>query len=137
MAKTPIKVGDMVKRKSTHLGYNFAKDNGPFKVVRVYDDHTYGEECLEFDRGPNNSTTGGWHARLFDVVEVAPTGPWIIVLKGADGTFKPAPSPRVLTSQAQAKAVAASMAEKHPGQEFFIFEAVGKAKTTAATVEMF
>jgi len=44
-----------------------------------------------------------------------------------DGKFAPAQRPAEYASAAQARAVARSMAEKHPGSTFVVFEAVGAA----------
>ena len=132
-----IKVGDWVRRRKQHIygSKAFAADNGPFRVVRTY--RSGFDDCIELDRGPHESPADGWHARYFEVVEKAEEkGEYIIILK-QHGKLAPAGTPRTYATEAQAKAVAASMAEKHAGQEFLIFKAVGKAKTTAAVVEMF
>ena len=57
---------------------------------------------------------------------------YILVLRDASGKFKPAATPRVLTSKPQAEAVAEKMSKLHPGEEFFVFKAVAKSKTVVA-----
>lgn len=51
-----------------------------------------------------------------------------ILIVEARGRLLPALKPRVYRTEAQAKAVAQSMAEKNPGQKFYIFKAVGEAE---------
>ncbi len=66
------------------------------------------------------------------VAPAAPPSPgksWIIVLQHADGVLAPALAPKKMTSRSQADAVAKSMAEKHAGQTFVVFEAVASAAT--------
>lgn len=130
-----LKVGDKVMRKKEYLGYSFLDDAGPFTVTAV----TSSGLEISLNRPPANwNVRDHWNAKYFDKIEeVEGADEYILILKGSDGKLKPASNPRVYSSEAQAKAVAVSMAEKHPGQEFLIFKAVGKAKTNAVVVEMF
>lgn len=50
---------------------------------------------------------------------------WIISVIDADGTLAPAKVPTQYTSEKQAHAVAKSMAERHRGNTFVVFEATG------------
>ena len=128
-----IKIGDMVIRKAQLRDGVFKKFAGPYRVTNVYRGPF--ETNITIDPAGHELPADGWHARYFDVVP-QDKGEWIIILK-ENGKYSPASTPRVYTTETQAKAVAASMAEKHPGKDFVILKAVGKAKTTAATVEMF
>lgn len=51
-----------------------------------------------------------------------------ILIVESNGRLLPALKPRVYKTEEQARAVAQSMAEKHPGQKFYIFKAVGEAQ---------
>jgi hypothetical protein len=65
------------------------------------------------------------------------SGSWIIAVAQGDG-FAPALKPRSFSSEKQAKAVAAIMARKHPGERFIIFKAVGHAEVVpSADVVMY
>lgn len=133
--KNGLKVGDKVMRQLDHSHSAFHGDRGPYTIVKIT---AKGDVTLDrTPRGERYAVADGWDAAYFDKVEDAPAkGEWIIILH--DGhKLAPAHNPRTYSTEAQAKAVAASMAEKHPGQTFLIFKAVGKAKTNAATVEMF
>jgi len=142
MGKIDYKVGDKIVRKKEHLHYGFEKDNGPF--VAVFVDNVGFARTVTLDRNPKGGEYGSmnWDADRFEKyvepVKPKPATPdtYILVLKDA-GVFKPNTKPRTYSTEAQAKRVAADMAVKHPGQEFVIFKAVGKAKTVAATVEMY
>jgi hypothetical protein len=61
-------------------------------------------------------------------VTVAP-GPtsktWIIIVRDAQGVLQPARHPRPYISEKQAHAVAKTMAERHRGSTFMVFEATG------------
>jgi hypothetical protein len=54
-------------------------------------------------------------------------GEWILIVEDASGKLAPASTPARYVSETQAKAVAAIMAKKNPGQKFLIFKAVGEA----------
>lgn len=54
-------------------------------------------------------------------------GDWIIIVENANGRLAPAIHPKRYHSESQAKAVALSMAQKHPGEKFFILKIVGEA----------
>lgn len=128
-----LKVGDKVMRKPDHSHGSFRGDRGPYTIVKITAD---GDVTLDrTPRGEGYAVTSGWDAAYFEKVEEK--GEYIIIVRNRYGKPAPAPSPRTYGTEAQAKAVAASMAETHAGQEFLIFKAIGKAKTTNVTVEMF
>lgn len=89
---------------------------------------------------------GSWTPSFFELVPAtapeapaaapeAPTkGTFIIVVKNPSGTFAPSTTPREYSSAKQAKVVALKMAEKNPGEEFFIFQAVAKASVAKPVV---
>lgn len=137
MAKINYKVGDYVVRKTDRRSSDWWRSNpGPFKVVSL--GHDGGSALVGFDVPVGNiQVSHSWDADNFTKADApAEKGEYILILK-ENGKLKPASVPRVYSTEAQAKAVAASMAEKNPGSEFLIYKAVGKAKTTAAVVEMF
>jgi len=147
-----FKVGDLVVRKlDGRASKHWHNDNGPFRVVwaRAF------SNSIELHRVPKGIKDNYFSENSFEPYKapakkaVAPVAPkvnrkvpghtdyYIIVLKKGDGTLAPADTPAVYTSEAQAKSVAAIMAERHPGEEFIIFEAMGTAKAYKASVEMF
>jgi hypothetical protein len=130
--KNGLKVGDKVIRKLDESEGAFSKDRGPYTIVAI---DNWGGVTL--DRGPKPGWgPHGWDAVNFVKAQVQDNVQYILILRD-NGVYLPADKPRTYTTEAQAKAVAASMAEKNPGAEFVIFKAVGKAKTNTATVEMF
>lgn len=138
-SKTTFKVGDIIRRKKIHSTGSFHHDQGPFKIVAITPNDK-GTTAVTLDRIPDQAilkTADGWALDYFELVEAAPVKGEFIILLNQGTKLAPATNPRSYTSEAQAKAVAAEMAEKHPGQEFLIFKAVGKAKAVAATVEMY
>jgi hypothetical protein len=60
-----------------------------------------------------------------DTIEI---GTFILIMEKY-GKLQPSTAPRVYTSSKQAKAVALTMAEKHPGTTFKVFKAVASAET--------
>ena len=124
-----INIGDKVKMVDHNYGaglnyggdYTVSDKNDYYIYINGYDKHS----------------GMGHNAHAFEVVRKASDkGEWIIILRDPNG-LAPAIKPRIYTTEAQAKAVAASMAEKHPGEEFLILKVIGKAKTSKAIVEMF
>lgn len=63
-------------------------------------------------------------------------GDWIIIVE-KNGVLAPALTPKRYKSEPQAKTVAQSMAQKHPGDKFFILKIVGEAQTFKASVRMY
>ena len=61
---------------------------------------------------------------------------WIIVVV-KDGKLAPASTPAEYATAEQARKVAHEMAEKHPGNEFYVFEAIGMAKAVKTTYAPF
>jgi len=61
---------------------------------------------------------------------------WIVIVVQGGKLF-PASSPKEYASEAQAKAVAQSMAEKHKGQTFMVFQATGAAYVPPAPKSTF
>lgn len=133
-AMVNYKVGDFVKRVSDRATSGWFKQNpGPFKVVKI----DTANKTVDFAiRVGIIDKSAGWDAEAFELAVPAKAEEWIVIVRDLNG-LAPAMKPRTYSTQSQAKAVAASMAEKHPGQEFVIFKAVGKAKTATATVEMY
>jgi hypothetical protein len=127
-----FKVGDTVRMKDTV--HNRDNPNYKHMVGKTYTVHDISGDLIYVEADGRAKSKGIFDTR-FELV--SSEGIYVLILKGHDGLLKPANNPRTYSSEAQAKAVAASMAEKHPGQEFLIFKAVGKAMTKAAVVEMF
>ena len=140
-----IKVGDRVRCTSESCGWRGPRKaiEGETAVVRRCDpDSSY--VLLQFDNySPNRAASSGHdiplgHAGLFHkaitnyifekVGAARKSGKtWIIVVV-QDGKLAPAKEPVEYCSAEQARKVAHEMAEKHPGNEFYVFEAVGMAK---------
>ena len=135
MAKNPFKIGDKVRVKDTHD--NRLNCHANDKIGKVFTIHDILDDLIYIE--PKDGTKfGGLFYYRFEKVEDA-KGEYILILKNEAGKLLPSPTPRVYTTEAQAKAVAASMAEKNPGLDFLIFKAVGKARTEKpkSVVEMF
>ncbi len=133
MTKLNYTVGDYVQRKEVNRFGVFRYNHGPFRVTEIT---SAGD--VRFETNPNPSKVSQrWTGRFFEKVPAPVTGDTFILVLKKGSTYLPATEPKTYTSEAQAKAVAAEMAEKHPGKEFVIFKAVGRAKTIKTTVEMF
>ena len=130
MDKHTFKAGDIVRRVDLTDPYYAELHNKDLVVDEVRNDMLWVAPVDE----PRRVSGGHGHWRF---KHKRGNDTFIIVVKDSNGNLKPASTPQVLTSEAQAKLVASSMAEKHPGQEFLIFKAVGQAKVNAATVVMF
>lgn len=129
-----FKKGDKVRIKDTQDNRDYFYTRN--RIGEVVEVHGANENYVYLTAHDWDTQMGHFPSR-FELAE--PNALYIISVKDAKGDFKPNTTPRVYTSEAQAKNVAALMAEKHPGEEFVIFKAVGKAQIEkpTATVTMF
>lgn len=147
-----FEVGDLVVRDTAHehwldTAFGFDIDPGPYRVMEFKN----GGKTVKLDRGPPGrgyQNDPYWTAHRFKlappskVINTTPkkdTDMFIIIVKNNIGKLAPAMEPRTYNSEAQAKVVARSMAESHPGNTFVVFKAFGESyvapKPAAAWVQ--
>jgi hypothetical protein len=133
-------VGDVVR---CVMGYGkYLLQGSLYKVTSVTDGYVYLGPVSPGSTAPLSG--GGWDARRFvleqpqkgwygnlgPVVSVSVSKPerFILILEEG-GELKPAPTPKVYTSEKQAKFVAQEMSQKHPGAHYIVWKAFGESYT--------
>jgi hypothetical protein len=125
-----VNVGDTVRTNYDFRGA--AKVGATGKVVRK---DSYSKWiAIEWVRDglDNGQMNGSYSSSYFDVIPTGPAGEFILIVK-QNGKYKPADTPRVYPSEAQAMAVAKRMAEQNPGEDFVVFKTLAKVNVPPPT----
>lgn len=118
-------VGDRVrvvnaKGMAASVGATATIKGKEYPYLNIVWDRSNGLASTQFD--------GRYMPSQFEKAPAEPAGEFILILK-RNGRYEPAEYPRVYPTEAQAIAVAKSMANKNKGEEFVVFKTVAAALT--------